>query len=122
LAGAVVRQVSRFTPRNTYERRFEMAGPVYKLWMFRYTDAWYQLSEEERGAHYSKLLETYEKVGGKMVIACESAWSSEQWLMFGLDEFPDIEAAQKFAQLLIEQDHFRYIESVSMLGTKWEPS
>ena len=42
--------------------------------------------------------------------------------MFGLDEFPDIEAVQKFTELLHEQDHFRYIEGVSMLGTKWEPS
>ena len=100
-----------------------MAGPIYKLWMFKYTDAWYQLSEEERNSYFqTKLQEAYEKVGGKMIIACASAWSSEQWLAFGLDEFPDIEAVQKFTELLIEQDHFRYIESVSILGTKWEPS
>jgi hypothetical protein len=39
---------------------------------------------------------------------------------FGLDEFADIEALQKHAELLNEHDHFRYIESVSMLGTKWD--
>jgi hypothetical protein len=99
-----------------------MAGPIYKLWMFKYTDAWYQLSEEEQAAHFSRLQEAYEKVGGKMFIACSSAWSAEQWVMFGLDEFPDIEAVQEFTELLLEQDHFRYIESMSVLGTKWEPS
>ena len=99
-----------------------MAGTVYKLWMFRYTDAWYQLSEQERSGYFSKIQKAYEKVGGKLVIACTSAWSSEQWLMFGLDEFPDVEAVQKFTDILNEQDHFRYIESVSILGTKWEPS
>ena len=99
-----------------------MAGPIYKLWMFKYTDAWYQLSEEERKNHYPKIQEAYEKVGGKLFIACSSDWSSEQWLAFGLDEFPDIEAVQEFTEILRKQDHFRYIESMSILGTKWELS
>ena len=97
-----------------------MAGPIYKLWMFKYTEAWYKASEEERNSNFAKLQEAYKKVGGKMVIACKTAWSTEQWMAFGLDEFPDIESAQKFAELLQEQDHFQYIESDSMLGTKWE--
>lgn len=99
-----------------------MAEPIYKLWMFKYSDAWYQLSEEERNSHFTKLQEAYEKVGGKMIIACKSAWSAEQWMAFGLDEFPDIEAVEKFTEILNEQDHFRYIQSASMLGTKWELS
>ena len=97
-----------------------MAGPIYKLWMFKYAEAWYQLSEEEQNNHFAKLQEAYEKVGGKMIIACKSDWSAEQWRAFGLDEFPDVEAVQKFTELLQEQDHFRYIESMSVLGTKWE--
>ena len=97
-----------------------MAGPIYKLWMFRPTDAWYQLSEEEQKGFMAKLQAAYEKVGGKLIIACSSRWSAEQWAGFGIDEFPDIEAAQDFQELLDEHDHFRYIESVSMLGTKWE--
>jgi len=99
-----------------------MAGPIYKLWMFRYTDAWYQLSEEEQKSYFNRLQAAWKKVGGKMLMACESTWASEQWTMFGIDEFPDIEAVLKFTELLKEHDHFRYIESVSLLGTKWEPS
>jgi len=99
-----------------------MAGTIYKLWMFKYTEAWYQLSEEERNRHFAKLQDAYKKAGGKLVIACSADWSAEQWRAFGLDEFPNIEAVQKFTEILQEQDHFRYIESVSMLGTKWELS
>ena len=99
-----------------------MAGPIYKLWLFKYTEAWHQLSEEEQNSYFAKLQKDYEKVGGKLIIACRSAWSAEQWVAFGLDEFPDIEAVQKHIELLNEHDHFRYIESVSMLGTKWEVS
>ena len=97
-----------------------MAGPIYKLWMFKYNEAWYQLSDEERKNQFNRLMEAYEKVGGKMFFVCKADWSTEQWRAFGIDEFPDIEAAQKFAELLREQDHFRYIESASMLGTKWD--
>jgi len=43
-------------------------------------------------------------------------------LAFGVEEFPDIEAVQKFTNLLIERDHFRYIEVDSMLGSEWVPS
>jgi hypothetical protein len=103
-----------------YTRRFEMAGPIYKLWMAKYTDAWYQLSEEEQNSHNAKLDEALEKVDGKTIIICTSAWSSEEWLGFGLEEFPDIEAVQKHTQALMELGHYRYIESVSMLGTKFE--
>ena len=99
-----------------------MAGPIYKLWMFRPKEAYYQLSKEERDSLANKIMEEIEKVGGKRVLTCTSTWSSEQWFMFGLDEFPDIEAVQKFTGFLLERDHFRYIESVSMLGTEWTPS
>jgi hypothetical protein len=97
-----------------------MAGPIYKLWMARYTDAWYQLSEEEQNSHNAKVAGALEKVGGKTVIMCTSAWSSEQWLGFGLEEFPDIEAVQRHTEELFALDHFRYLESESILGTKFE--
>ena len=99
-----------------------MAGPIYKLWMFKYTEAGHELSEEEGNSILAKLQAAYEKVGGKQIIACDSRWSAEQWVAFGLDEFPDIEAVQEFTELLDEHDHFKYVESVSMLGTKWEVS
>ena len=99
-----------------------MAGPIYKLWMFRPKEAWYLLSEEERDSYTNKIMEDIEKVGGKSVLICTPTWSSEQWMAFGIEEYPDIEAVQKFTDILIDRDHFRYIDSVSMLGTKWSPS
>ena len=86
-----------------------MAGPIYKTWMFRYTEAWRQLSQKERDGILAKLKAAYEKVGGKQIIACDSRWSAEQWQAFGLDEFPDIDAVQEFHEILTANDHFRYI-------------
>ena len=99
-----------------------MAGPIYKLWMFKPTEAWYQLSKEEQDNFSNKIDEDLEKVGGKRLITCTPTWSTERWLAFGVEEFPDIEAVQKFTNLLMERDHFRYIEVDSMLGSEWVPS
>jgi hypothetical protein len=99
-----------------------MAGPIYKLWLFKPSEAWYQLSKEERDSLGNKVMEDLEKVGGKRLLMCTPLWSSEQWMLFGVEEFPDIEAVQKFTALLYERDHFRYIESMSMLGIEWTPS
>ena len=99
-----------------------MAGPIYKLWMCKPTEAWYRLSEEERAGLMAKNAESLEKVGAKLIVSCASLWSSEQWAIFGVEEFPDIEAEQKYAEALFEADHFRYFETMSLLGVAWEPS
>ena len=99
-----------------------MAEPIYKLWMMRYKEAWYQLSEEEQNSQLAKAVEALDKAGGKSVLTCTSLWSSERWMAFGVEEYPDIEAARKHTELLFELEHYRYFESVSYLGIKWPPS
>ena len=100
----------------------KMAGPIYKLFLAKAGEAWYRLSEEERADLMAKDRAALEKAGGKVVIYCDSAWCSEQWQFFGVEEFPDIEAVQKFTEELNKLDWFRYGESMTILGTKSEPS
>ncbi|MEV4261957.1 hypothetical protein [Kribbella sp. NPDC049584] len=98
-----------------------MTQPIYKLWLMkRATEAYFQLSEAERDQHFAKLEQALEQVGGKMVIFCDSAWSSEQWQAFGVEEYPDIEAVQKLTAIHEEIQHFRFLESMTVLGTKSE--
>ncbi len=97
-----------------------MAGPIYKLWMAKPTEAWYQLSEEERDSHLAKVKESLENVGGKLLLTCTSLWSSEQWEVFGVEEYPDIEAVQKHTETTSGMNHFRYLESMTVLGTALE--
>ncbi|MBN1583296.1 MAG: hypothetical protein JXA89_21480 [Anaerolineae bacterium] len=98
-----------------------MAEPIYKFWMSRPTEAWYQLSEEEKNAHMAQSQEALHKVGGKTMIQCSPVWSNQEWLLCGVEEFPDMDAVQKHAELLFAIDHFRYLDGKSMLGTKWPP-
>ena len=95
---------------------------VYKLFLGRPTEAWYQLSEEEQADLMDKVTGLLEQAGGKTVILCDSSWSSEQWQFFGMEEFPDIAAVQKHTADLNELDWLRYVESMTLLGSKVEES
>jgi hypothetical protein len=55
-----------------------MAQPIYKFFMGRFSEAWYQLSKAEQESFEAKLDEALEKVGAKRVILCETNWSSDQ--------------------------------------------
>jgi hypothetical protein len=95
-------------------------APIYKFWQATFNEAWYQLSAEERNQRLTKVGAALEQVGGKAMVICDSEWSNEQWQVFGVEEFPDIDAVQKHTQLLRELDWGRYLTSVSTLGTKLE--
>jgi hypothetical protein len=99
-----------------------MAGPIYKEFRFEMTEAWYQLSAEEQRSLLAKLAEAREKVGAKPILLCESRWSSEKYIGFGVTEFPDMEAVQKHTALQNELQWSRYAMGESLLGTKWESS
>jgi hypothetical protein len=95
-----------------------MAQQIYKVFFFRPTEAWYQLSEPEKNKVKVKLAEALKKVGGKEVVLCFSGWNSEQYLGWGVEQFPNIEAVQKHHTLLVGLNWFRYAESNSYLGTE----
>jgi hypothetical protein len=99
-----------------------MAQPIYKLYMFKPTEAWYQLSEKKKSAHIVQLSKALKKVGGKEIVACFSGWNSEQYLGWGVERFPDIESVQKHHALLVTLNWFRYFESNSFLGTEMPKS
>lgn len=95
-----------------------MAQAIYKLYLFKPTEAWYQLSEDDKNNQITKVQEALKKVGGKEIISCFSGWNSEQWLGWGVEKFPDIDAVQKHHTLLVSMNWFRYVDSNSYLGTE----
>ena len=99
-----------------------MANKVYKFWRAKPTEAWYQLSEEEQNKHTMQMQESLHKVGGKTLLQCAPVWASEEWLLCGVEEFPNIEAVQRHAEFSYQLNHFRYFNGESMLGTKWPPA
>jgi hypothetical protein len=98
-----------------------MAQPIYKLFMAKPSQAGYQVAQEEQEKVFAKVEEALEQVGGKRVISCDSGWASEQWTFWGVEEFPDVEAVQKYTALLNELNWFQYVDSFTLLGTKSQP-
>jgi hypothetical protein len=94
-----------------------MQGPIYKFYRARWTEAYYQLSQTERDALFAKHDALTKQVGVKQIAFCNCMWNDERWSAFGVEEFADLEAVQKFAAGLMEIDWLRYLESETMLGT-----
>ncbi len=99
-----------------------MAQAVYHLYLVRPTEAWHQLSHEEQDSLFAKAAAAREQVGGKAVLLCHSRWAGEQWPYWGIEQYPDIEAVQKHTELLEAFNWFRYMESMTLLGTEVPPS
>jgi hypothetical protein len=94
-----------------------MAGPIHKMFYLRFTDAWFQLPKEEQDQLLEKVGAALTKVGGKSMILCNSAWMSEKWWYWGVEEFPSIEAIQEHTKLLADLNWMRYCNSETLLGT-----
>jgi hypothetical protein len=74
-----------------FRRRFDVAESIYKFFMAKMLEPWYQLSKEEQNSLVAKLDAALENVGAKRPILCNSSWSSDQWSFAGMEEFPNIE-------------------------------
>jgi hypothetical protein len=92
---------------------------IYKMFMAKPTEAWYQLSKEAQDELAGKVNAALTKVGAKRIVACDSSWASEEWTGFGVEEFPSLEALQAHTKLLMELNWPRYLVSVTLLGTEW---
>ena len=97
-----------------------MTKAIFKLWLTKPTEAWYQLSAEEQAKLFAQVAEARATVGGKIMVVCESGWASEQWPFWGVEQFPDSEANQKYMELLNAFNWLRYMHSMSVLGTEMQ--
>lgn len=95
-----------------------MAQQIYKSYYAKPLEAWYQLSKAEQDSLLQKVVAAIAQVGGKSIITCNSSWASDAYMLFGLEVYPSIEAAQEHNKILLELNWFRYIDGFSILGTE----
>jgi hypothetical protein len=91
---------------------------IYKLWQGRFTEAWYQLSQEEQQRMLAQVQQALDTAGGKELVICSAAWSDERWPYFGVEEFPDLGAVERHSQGLMELNWARFMDSRTTLGTQ----
>jgi hypothetical protein len=102
---------------NHHYRRLIMARPIYKIWFMKYKEPWYKLTQEEQNKLSAQVAESLKQVGAEMIQVCDCAWASEEWLAWGVEKYPDIEAVQKHFYNLFSFNWFEYLDSKTYLGT-----
>ena len=95
-----------------------MSKKIYKLCLVRgYTEAYYQLSEEERNGFWERVGKAIEKAGAKRVTPYYNCrWSTDQYRTFFTMEYPDVESALMDTTGVEEAGLFRYLVSETILG------
>jgi hypothetical protein len=96
-----------------------MAQPIVSITAIRMTDAWYQLSKPEQDALMAKVMAHRDQVSSvKSIVVCRAVGAP--WDFIVVDEYPDIETAQKLDDLDAELNWKRYWEGMGLLGTRVE--
>jgi hypothetical protein len=98
-----------------------MSEPIYLLVLGKgWTEAWYQLSEDEQKALWAKVEEIDQRAGGSWNIICDSRWADEEIYDWGVLEYPIMEAYRQKVAALEELNWWRYFSAKTILGTKMQ--
>ena len=93
-----------------------MAQTIYKVWFMKFKEPWYMLTKEEQDKLMAKNVESAKQVGAEMILMKTCVWSSEEWLDWGVEKYPSIEAVQQHALNLYSMNWFEYVDSKTYLG------
>ncbi len=99
-----------------------MSKKIYKLCLIRgYTEAYCQLSAQEKKTLWERVGEVIEKAGAKMATPYYNCrWSNDKYRLFFLMEYPDIESAIADTTGVEKAELFRYMVSETILGIEEE--
>ena len=96
-----------------------MSEPIYSVYLVHgFREAYYQLSAEGRNQFWTRVNETGKAAGSTSSLVCNSRWSNEHYAAWGLEEFPDLASIQQSARTHEDNEHFRYLDTETCLGTK----
>ena len=93
-----------------------MDDAIYQVWMVKPSEAFYALSKEDQDAVFAQVDEAQKAAGTESLLMCDSSWSSEKWLYFGVNRFANFEMMRKHYQGLAKFNWHRYIHSQLFLG------
>jgi hypothetical protein len=84
----------------------------------KYKEAWYKLTQEEQDKLMAQNVESVKQVSAESITMCVCAWCLEEWLGWGVEKYPDMEALQKHIMVLFNIKRFEFIDSKTYLGTE----
>jgi hypothetical protein len=81
-------------------------------------EAMFKLSEEERKEFIRKDRGKLEELGYKLHFITDCSWSNEEWQAIGVEEWPSLEAIEKYEKFCEEElEASKYAEVKAYLGT-----
>jgi hypothetical protein len=104
------------------QRRIDVAQPIYKVFFINYKEPYYKLTTEERNKLGEQDEASLKQVGAVHLISCVSMGFNEEWLGWGVEKYPDMEAVQKHTENLYNLNWFEYFETKTYLGTELPPT
>lgn len=94
---------------------------LYEMWLTRHNalteQAFARLSEQEKQDIQGKLIEAHNAANATVLVMCDSGWANEEYDHWGITIFPSLEARTMLYNKMGEAGMFRFIQSVSLLGT-----
>ena len=96
------------------------AEPIRVLIMAKgFTEAWYQLSDAEQQSLWVRLQAISEGVGAKWLVRCDSRWANEEYLFWGVLEYPTLGACRQAIAENENEGWYRYVVATTLLGTEF---
>ena len=96
-----------------------MSEPIYSVYIVHtFREAYYQLSAEGKGQFWARVEETGKIAGSSSVLVCGSKWANEHNAAWGVEEFPDMASIQLSVDTHEKNEHYRYLEAETCLGSK----
>ena len=95
-----------------------MSLPIVQLILIRgYTEAYYQLSDEEQEKLWTQVYNVITASGAKAIgPKYNTRWSNDTYAEFFMLEHPTIEAAIAYTSGIEQLELFRYVDRQSILG------
>ena len=93
-----------------------MATPVYKVFLFKPHLQVYLQPKEQMDEKVAQAYAFREKVGGKLLIAANMVWSNEEFEVFGIEQFPSMDALMEYSDCLSSIGWYSWLHAKSYVG------
>ncbi len=94
---------------------------LYHLFIVHgFREAYYQLSAEGQNQFWSRIGEVGQAAGSKLLMNCYARWNNEACAGWGVEMVPDVQSLQQMARSHEKNQHYRYIEAETYIGTLME--
>jgi hypothetical protein len=92
-------------------------SPIYKMYLGRYTPDWHALCPDEQRELDAAAHAAFLACGGTSLVDCEAELPNDGWQWFGVEQFPDLESAERYREQLDALSWHRYVAEVIIIGT-----